>query len=702
MLTSKLGGEGTGWLPLAQVAPEGSIKWPDGGPPRGDPYLYWAEATTSRVEPSHDGDLPSIGVLVELGRPDDIKWLLQKALDFIPDRVPHPAERRRYFTGVVNRSGLERLVGAVLPNGDGKVVRFTLQAARRDLSQAQLAAYRRARRRSADRPDAGDAEDSTVAAPNQVFVGLVDDALPFAQVVQSLQPRLTLWDEGWMPEYLRLGEDGLPAAPGNLPAPALGTEWVDPWTQPQGMLYGRILNPVRVVRPERLWYAAAAYVDPPLACSHGAAVLGRLAPWMSGRKAAAGEWPVHVAGVAMVQLPSLSVEDTSGGVDLSRHVLNAIDFVLGQEMSSRPVGAPVREVVVNVSYGVQQGPHDGSSMFETVAVELLQQYPHLHLVLPAGNSHRERCHSRRTLSRKGARFTLPVMVMPDSGRDTFIEVWLDADADVRIEILPPGHAVPLVAKKNQAQAWVTSVGGVKQVEFGVLYGPGVAQGNGLLALFAIAPTRYVGDATGIGLNGLQRTRLRASHGLWRLTIVNQAAAPCRFDAYVARGDAAPDSRRGSRQARFVDSQRAPAVGHSSTPTGTLSGIATAAHPRLHVIGAMREADGHLAEYSAAGPRRGDTLRDNGPDVVVKADRSLHLPGLPTAGFTAGARNAVDGTSIACAVHANALVRNLAGLGTPFEVPEIPPRREQGPRAPDKSRGKDRRVFYERDPHPPPW
>lgn len=696
-------GPASGWLPLRAIAGERSIAWPDGGPQRGDPYLFWAEATT-RTVPKADNDLPTIGVLVELAHPPRLDWLLRSG-NFVPDRLPQPGERRRFVTGVVNRAGLKQLLAELGSPGQALVTRFTIQASRSELCQAQWDAFRTL---SSGLPSVDDGGPIGKGAEGigPVFLGLIDDALPFAQVTQLLQPRLALWDQGWLPDALRLGEDGLPASPIDLPGPDLGTEWEDPWDPPPlplGMLYGRRLKSGRIVKPERTWYKAAAYVDPPPAGSHGAAVLGRLAPWMTGRAASAGQWPLQVAGLAMVQLPSLTVEDTSGSAQLDRHVLNAIDFVLWQELVTREGKAP-RRVLVNISYGVQQGPHDGTSMFEAAAEFLLQQHPNLSLVVPAGNAHRERSHSRQSLLRAGlagAAFTLPLMVMPDNGRDTFVEIWIEANAQVQIEILPPGHATPLTAAKGQAQAWVTEVDGAWQVEFAVLFPPTVAQGNGsLMVLLAIAPTRKLGDSTGIGLNGLPRKHMHAPHGLWQVRVVNLGASLCVFDAYIARGDAAPDSARGSRQAYFVDSAKAPAGGHASTPTGTLSGIATLCHPRYLVVGALREAQGSLADYSAAGPTR-DGKRDFGPDVVVKADRSVHRPGLPTAGFSAGVRACVDGTSIACAVHAHALALGMPKSSAPQDVAEVPPRSDRGPRAPDANRGQMRRDFLAPEPGPPP-
>jgi hypothetical protein len=366
-------------------------------------------------------------------------------------------------------------------------------------------------------------------------------------------------------------------------------------------------------------------------------------------------------------------------------VLDGLRFILWQEEVSRPGGAaqPPRPVAANLSYGVHGGPHDGSSMFEAAALELLEQNPQLHLVLPVGNAHRARCHRRGELAPHDATgCRMACKVLPDSGRDTYLEIWVDAAADLRVEILPPGHIQALVVTKNQAKVYVAPLGSDAQptLQFGAIYPASVAQGaNGTMVLIAICPTRALGDAGGLGLNQLPRRRIGAPHGVWQITVVNQGAAATRFDAWIERGDAAPDSARGSRQAYFIE----------LTPSDTLNGIATFRHPRLHVVGAMRELDGRLADYSAAGPRRGDALRDQGPDVVVKADRSGHLAGLRTGGFVSGSH----------AVYAHWLGTSLgssppslpAGPLPPTATAEVSCSAELGPRATDAQRGQARRM-----------
>jgi hypothetical protein len=267
-----------------------------------------------------------------------------------------------------------------------------------------------------------------------------------------------------------------------------------------------------------------------------------------------------------------------------------------------------------------------------------------------------------------------------------------------------------VIHQGEAKVYASPIdgGGELLLEFGAIFPPNVAQGlKGTVVLIAITPTRRLGSATGIGMNQLSRRLLGTSHGLWHVTVVNKGASATQVDAWVERGDAAPDSTRGHRQAFFPDSETDPPGSHPSNPAGTLNGIATLCHERLYVVGAMRELDGRLADYSAAGPRRGDRKRDHGPDVVVKADRSHVLPGLPTSGFMAGARTHLNGTSMACAVFTEQLVQILSSKAPPLP-PALPPDAapeeerapEHPPRAQDNQRGQLMRYDLSADLKPP--
>ena len=698
---------------------------------RCDPYLVWADAVTAPGSSTPSGsaqqtdevaDEVAIAVLVELTSASDYSrfqdWLNPDpdnpgALKFVPNGF-EPSAGTQFVTGQVNRAGLALLVSGVV-NGD--IARFQLQESRPDIAQTcgngwQACQKTQPQPQPQSQPQPDDkvaAEPSKLEAQRGTYLGIVDDGLPALRVAQAVRHTglpAPLWDQGWQPPESAPCEAGLPE----------GTDpyWDVPWTaeaapapsttsKVRGFVYGRRLKPV----PGTGMVGPAAgkehrYFHPPPRQSHGAAVLGLLAPWLSDARGPV-KAPPHISGLAMVQLPTRTVMDTSGG-SLAMRVLDGLRYVLWQEEADRFGQEPPRPVVANVSYGVHAGPHDGTSMFERALREMLDAHPHLHVVLPAGNAARAGCHAQRTLSAKGGPADAGVFmlqVLPDNGRDSFVEIWLPPGAAVAIEIRPPGSERVFSVSEGEARIHFEPEPGEpetpRRVHFGAVYPGSVAQGtHGTMALVAIGSTRRARQDQAIHGCAQQRPRLdvAASAGLWELKVCNLTEGAITVDAWVERGDAAPDASGGSRQAHFPDSCHESVRLGNSTPEGTLSGIATLTHERLHVVGAMR-ADGALADYSAAGPARAPATRA-GPDVVVTADASRNMPGIRTMGFVPGAVDRINGTSAACSVFAGELARQLsdpawtapARPGDP--PPEIPCVTDSQPEATPSARGQAER------------
>ncbi|KMW59653.1 hypothetical protein AIOL_004635 [Candidatus Rhodobacter oscarellae] len=110
-------------------------------------------------------------------------------------------------------------------------------------------------------------------------------------------------------------------------------------------------------------------------------------------------------------------------------------------------------IVVNLSYGQQSGPKDGSSPFEKaiewLKSELLKKrgVP-LEIVMPAGNDNQMRCQARRKMNNSDSFSHQALRVQPEDYTSNFVEIWTSAlkelqeDHPLRIRIQPPlGEAV---------------------------------------------------------------------------------------------------------------------------------------------------------------------------------------------------------------------------------------------------------------------
>lgn len=398
------------------------------------------------------------------------------------------------------------------------------------------------------------------------------------------------------------------------------------------------------------------------------------------------EGPKPAPEVHFVQLPLATVLDTSGG-SLGAFALDAIHDALH-------LSGPDRDVVVNFSFGTHSGGHDGTSLFECALVELLNLYDgsreaggkRLHVVLPAGNSHRWRCHAMGLCRPEGGTQELAWKILPDDDGDNFVEIWIPCGAVLDVVVRPPDGGA---AQKVRIGGLPLEVAFFRRDEQAKPYGmllttPRVPQSTkGTMALLALAGsalrTRVLEElelrakaapldtksifkwlAEAAREDATEFKRGPAPHGIWRISLsAPKGAEALTWHAWVQRGDAAPlraQRRRGfaGRQSYFVEFDES-----NPEPSFTLNGIATVSHDRLHVVGAMRRRDSTASPYSAAGPARDQPDRFCGPDWVVPADESLNRPGLLVRGVFSGARQRLSGTSAAAAVFSRYLYENLA-------------------------------------------
>ena len=433
-------------------------------------------------------------------------------------------------------------------------------------------------------------------------------------------------------------------------------------------------------------YRACDYLYPTPSGRHGAAVLDLVAN-PSLQIADRPHPRPHTRRVHFVQLPVPIVLDTSGS-SLSAHALTAIHDALHAAQDGD-------DVLVNLSFGNNSGPHDGSSMIECAIVELLKLYdglPHaggkrLILVLPAGNTHLLRNHAQGQ-ARHAKPSTIDWKVLPDDDTDNFLEIWVPRNRSFTITVASPnGSPTSLkVVPADQGSGVFAPVGDVKShsISGALIYTaePPNAQHSALILLAIsgspalkqayekvkqLKPVRHAfkdwvegfdfqlqGDADEYDFSP------QNAHGVWQIKIAPEPGPDCLpWHAYAQRGDVAPLRRRSARgvfgrQSYIMDNDESHA-----DPMFTLNGIATASHPRLFVVGAMERADGRLSPYSAAGPRvppaldparipDADHCRVCGPCWVVPADESRRRHGLLVGGVLGGSHLRMSGTSMAAA------------------------------------------------------
>jgi hypothetical protein len=513
-----------------------------------------------------------------------------------------------------------------------------------------------------------------------VVVGIVDDGIAFAHARlrgADGRPRVRhFWDQ-------RTPVDA-PAFVPALPVP-YGVEWTADNAQPNEGAVDSLSDLVQAHThagqlDEDAVYAAAGQAQVAARARHGTHVLDL----------AAGAEPSSSAGppVVAVQLPHAVGSDPSGHLlapllyDGLRYVVDRADRIAMAD----GLGGPV-PVVVNLSYGLYGGPHDGSSMLEEAIDDLFAQREvmagaPLSVVVAAGNIALARCHASFELGPSKRSRLLNWRIPPDSGAPAFLELWLgharpdEPPAVVRVRLVPPvrtSNVAPAVGAGGYAEllddTWAPEPGANDAIVATVSYVAAVSPAN--------LPSLY-GDRDMVLIvvwptTGLDDARAWAPSGVWSVEVTHESGQSTEIHGWIRRNDTPFGFRARGRQSRFEDAgdpilddggrpiesdaDDDPAGPHPIRRRATLNGIATG---RSTVVVGAHRIDGALpAPYTSRGPAitqaASDTPHRSGPDLDAPSDGSFARPGVLAAGTRGRSVVGLNGTSVA----APAVVRRLA-------------------------------------------
>lgn len=360
--------------------------------------------------------------------------------------------------------------------------------------------------------------------------------------------------------------------------------------------------------------------------------------------------------IAFVQLPAGALEDPSGRW-VDHYALDAIQAI--RFYARKMFHSPAKHVVINLSYGPQTGPHDGTSMFEKAVDELVQKAKSeswkLDVVVPSGNAHLLRAHAEFALAQD-----LPPLtwcVSPDSQLPSYLEIWPPAGVGLtELEVSltsPTGQTITAVDRRARR-----SGDGTVTVTAGSYCG-NPAQ---YLVFMVIAPTARPQEG------GASAPPL-AVPGRWKVRVTVRAgqAASGIAHAYLARID--PNLGRKLRghsgylhspnydPERYLRANPHLVVANPESSVevmarGSLNGIATGSKVRVAAGYVNSRRSRHVARlpsaYSSGGPSRGTRI---GPDYAYPTDDSEVLSGRLAGGNHGGAVTRLVGTSFAAPMYA---------------------------------------------------
>lgn len=502
-------------------------------------------------------------------------------------------------------------------------------------------------------------------APGKLLIGVLDDGCPFAaaRFLKSLNPASTrvraIWDQNPDRKPIKIVKQGVDYYFGEqLPDFNFSLEYrrdsvgqqigLDEWIRRHTIAPTNTIN-------EDATYADACFKRLAPSISHGAHVMdviagpipisSRIGPTKPGTdhrdppswaEADPAHDPACGADVVFVQFPESGIRDATG-VWLKAYVVRGIHYILSHAKPHH-----TEDVIVNLSYGPTTGPHDGTADLEMALAELVDFYdgnhgrPRLHIFLAAGNSYLLDGHVHfvsQTSEPNSIEWTwrLP----PDNTAECFAEIWMERGSAsyVTVTLTPPGGGPPRVINS-------------------ITHGPDVQPINTMWRL-DVGPTVVPPKPPIVAAE---------PHGDYRIK-VEDIPFGAHVHAYVARTDPNMNVATGAKLSRFVDpnwvqTRSAEASceyengefdrsGSLISRFGTLNGIATDKHRRIHVAGGDMLMDGRKAPYASAGPaRRYPYAHRIGPDYAMFCDESYALEGVRAGGNRSGTTFRLIGTSAA--------------------------------------------------------
>jgi hypothetical protein len=615
-----------------------------------DPYLRWARTTDFRgYRTAADGEIEWLSFIARLVTTESTKieellagiiqydWLHIPPIYLSP--VKGTAAIRRYLTGAVHKDYLPLLLS---------------MSAIECLELGLPVATPFARTTPPGSSAMGDAKtESPEGEAAGKVIGIIDYGGPFlhpafremqigakGQLVTTDQTRFfSVWDQG--------------AALG-------GTAW----HIPEGFVYGREMSRAKInglingminadISPMQVYADQKYTLDRDdttkkrvLRDTHGAHVCdmltGNADPLESVRVARGLPRNVRPgylddaarAPIIFVQIPLPTLVDSSGG-SLNVHVLDGIRYIIDRSAANA-------NIVINISYGQNGGPHDGSTLLEQAMDDLVEATgERLLLVVGAGNSRQDRTHAMLNVS-AGAPEVLSWRVPVNDSTDSFLEVWYPdtmekGTTDLLIEVKPPGGPWSPAVPADRKCAALCQAGDPLRIAAQLTHSRKVPNGLGPMALLALTPTK-LGASTAPGTTP-------APPGIWQIRLSTQMLGySIPVHAWIEREDL-PDSL-----------ARSEFLSHVSDAC-TVNGIATARH--CIAVGGIRASDKQPVSYSGLGPTRDPARQGLCPAVLAECEESEALYGIRAGTMMPGNSLRMGGTSVAAPAAARRIFNSMA-------------------------------------------
>jgi hypothetical protein len=371
--------------------------------------------------------------------------------------------------------------------------------------------------------------------------------------------------------------------------------------------------------------------------------------------------------IVCVQLPVAATADENPG-SLFVWIALAIDYIVNCAIAIAEANQVEPKVVINLSYGLLAGPHDGTDSIEQYIDDMILRCENqlgvtLRVILPSGNSYLSRIHARLSFAGGPPIRALTWCVQPDDRTPSRLEVWLPSprpapgDSRITLRITSPTgafmeideHGLPVeIPGPADSYAWAYWLEWLpSDRSYFVVIVQSTAHPDPSAPLVQIAPA-----------------------GRWRveLTYTGGVAADDVVDVWIQRDDQIYGFPLRGRQSYFDDPdyQRFDHAGREQEfdnnslvqRRATINSMATG--NETIVLGGYLGKEELPAKYSAAGAW--DQPPPRWPDAMTLSEDSRVHSGVRAAGSHSGSVVTMGGTSVAAPQIARLVADNLAAGG----------------------------------------
>lgn len=226
----------------------------------------------------------------------------------------------------------------------------------------------------------------------------------------------------------------------------------------------------------------------------------------------------YVGVAPLAELIVARYDYTHATLGANVRLVAALDFIFNHP------DAAGKSVVVNISLGVNRGPHDGTTPVERAIDAAVAAGPGRAVVVAAGNFADTRCHVKATVPGNATR-EVEFEVREGHESDAYLDLWYDRAGTLNLEVIAHGGTSSGVVNHGTDSSFIAN--------------PTASNNRRVTVNIDATINGPHGRDNNFRIEIDKPTSGNLPAGNWKLKLTNPNAAPVNFHCWIERGDNAP-------------------------------------------------------------------------------------------------------------------------------------------------------------------